>query len=236
MNNIKISQLDENLSPSYSSVTVVVENDIAKKSTIQSIKNTLFTGDSTITGDLTVTDNTYLKSPLSVTGDTTIKGDITVTDNTYLKGDLFVTGDTQSIYNWTLNDTKWSIVECQGHNTVSITGDTGIGQIWFPFSGLPMTTTDFSNFNENHLRGGVVSYFAVCNGGCNTLQTGTVHFVRDRNAEVTENRVSFGCDLYFGEGGNGSRGGLKVYSNNASEMDIVVQWTAKLFYAEEWFC
>jgi hypothetical protein len=51
MNNIKISQLDENLSPSLSAVTVVVQNDIAKQATIQSIKETMFSDGLMVTGN-----------------------------------------------------------------------------------------------------------------------------------------------------------------------------------------
>lgn len=213
MNNIKISQLDENLSPSLSAVTIVIQNDIAKKATIQSIKETIFSTGVTVNGTL------------DVTSDVTIDGDV------------MITGDTQTIYNWTAPTTsKWSIVECQGHNTISISGSTSPGLVWFPFSGVPMSNGT-RNMGTNHLRGGFVTYYANCNGTADyTLQTGTIHFVRDSEAVTNETKVAYDGDssIYFGEGG--SFDGLKVYANNASEYDIIIQWTAKLFYAEEFFC
>lgn len=246
MNNIKISQLDEDLSPSLDAITVVVFDDVAKNATIQSIKETIFSTGVTVNGTLDVTDDVTLESDLTVNKNiylndrTKIVGDLMVTGNTSLNGDtnivgdLMVTGDTQTIYNWTSpNDTKWSTVQCQGHNTVTINNNQGT--IWFPFSGVPMSSGNGTDMSTNFLRGGVIDYFTVCNGPCNTLATGTVTFTRDGTPTTNETRTSYSCDLYFGEGN--SDYGLKVWSNgNSGEMDLIIQWTAKLFYAEENFC
>jgi hypothetical protein len=246
MNNTKITNLPEVTTPMMDSVTVMVADDTASKVSLENIKSAITAGNVTIGNDLTVGgvitgDGTGITNLVlndyTLGGETMIAGSLEITSGLTVTGDVMITGDTQSVYNWTSpNDTTWSIVECQGHNTVSITGDTGIGQIWFPFSGVPMSN-DTENMNNNHLRGGVITYYAHCNGNNNnTLQTGTVHFVRDDNAATEENRARTNgiSDIYFGEGG--SNLGIKVYANDVSEYDIIVQWTAKLFYAEEFFC
>jgi hypothetical protein len=222
MNNIKISQLDENTSPSLSAVTVVVQNDIAKKSTIQTIKETIFSDDVDLTGNLMVDGNTSLTGNLSVTG------------NTNLNGNTTIQGDTKIINTWTTpNNTQWKIVTYNGQYSGS--ARSGTTHYWFSFSGVPFSNNTNSCAN-NKLRSGMIEYTAYFSGAGTGSEIGQIMFSRNCD-NLNDNWVvsqQSGDDIIVTDGDNG---GFYFYNNdNNNEVNMLIQWTAKLFYNEENWC
>lgn len=248
MNNIKISQLDENTSPSLSAVTVVVQNDIAKKSTIQSIKETIFSDDVTVNGTLDVIGDVTIGTDVSVdingtishtgntlqTGNTNIVGNLSVTGETNLTGIIGIVGDTQIVNTWTTpNETEWKIVTYNGHFAGTITG--GSSTYWFPFSSVPFSNGTTS-CGGNSLRSGIIEYTAYFNGsGCGS-EIGQIMF--SRNCGISNDNWVVSqqdCDSIIVTDGDDN--GFYFYNDtDPNDASMLIQWTARLFYVEESFC
>ena len=233
MNNIKISQLDENLSPGLNAITVIVEDDVAKNATIQTIKETIFSDDVDLTGNLMVDGNTSLTGNLSVTGNTNLKGNLTISGNTNLTGTTTIVGDTQIVNTWsTPNNSEWKIVTYNGHYSGSMTGST---EYWFKFSEVPFSNGS-SGCDANSVRGGIIEYNAYFSGsGCGT-EMGQIMFSKNCGNNNDSWVVSSqDCDSIIVT--DGDNDGFYFYNDsNGSDVSMMIQWTARLFYTEENFC
>ena len=127
---------------------------------------------------------------------------------------------------WTApNSTVWNIRTYSGNFSGSYDGTTPL--VWWD---VGSTTLGLSNF-----RGAVIDYHAVM--GSATI-IGTIHLARDDGQSVvhTETTAGGGNQAIYSLWTAGSDGQLTATTTDNSPQTVMVHWTSKLFYGNEYYC
>jgi hypothetical protein len=136
---------------------------------------------------------------------------------------------TTPVITWTSpNDNVWRIEEYNGGTSVTYNGSDYDAK-WFDVANSPG--------GNNHFRGAIIQYHALASGG--TI-IGTIHLSNDytqQSATHTEH-MSGNNSLQFVTlwDCNHERGQLYFKTTNGSGQDLLIQWTAKIFYGYENHC
>jgi hypothetical protein len=136
---------------------------------------------------------------------------------------------TTPVITWTSpNDNVWRIEEYNGGAAVTYNGNDYDAK-WFDVANSPG--------GNNHFRGAIIQYHALASGG--TI-IGTIHLSNDytqQSATHTEH-MSGNNSLQFVTlwDCNHERGQLYFKTTNGSGQDLLIQWTAKIFYGYENHC
>jgi hypothetical protein len=165
---------------------------------------------------------------------------VTVNSTSPTSGSTYVTTSTvttmggepvvePTVIEWTNpNDNVWRIEEYNGGAAVSYNGSDYDAK-WF----------DIANHTSGNgsFRGAIIQYHAYCGAG---TMIGTIHLANDytqQEATHTEH-MSGGSDMQFMSfwACNGERGQLFFKRTDSNSQDVMIQWTAKIFYGNEANC
>ena len=134
-----------------------------------------------------------------------------------------------TVIEWTNpNNNVWRIEEYNGGAAVSYNGNNYDAK-WF----------DIANHTsgDNNFRGAIIQYHAYCGAG---NMIGTIHLANDytqQEATHTEH-MSGGSNMQFMSfwACNNERGQLYFKRTDGNSQDVMIQWTAKIFYGSEANC
>jgi len=127
------------------------------------------------------------------------------------------------------NSNVWRIETYNGGAAVSYNGGDNDAK-WFDIANH---TSGSSNF-----RGAIINYHAYSNQGGTVI--GTIHLAHDFNGQTATHteHLSGGSNLQYLTlwDGNGERGQLFAKMTNGYSVDVMIQWTATVFYGQEFNC
>lgn len=140
-----------------------------------------------------------------------------------------VAAENPVIASWTNpNSNVWRIETYNGGAAVSYNG--GDGELWWDANNAPS--------GDGNFRGAIIEYHAFIQNQGNII--GTIHLASDYsvNGATHTEHLSGNNDLNFISlwEGRGNRGQLYFKDTNGNSRDLLIQWTAKVFYGSENNC
>ena len=126
------------------------------------------------------------------------------------------------------NNNTWSIRQYNGGFAGSYNGTDPL--VWFDAANSPLGNSQF--------RGAVIEYHAYVGNG--TI-IGTIHLASDFNpTPATHTEMSSGdsnlSHISLWDNTGASRGQLTLTTDNSNSVNLMIQWTAKVFYGSELSC
>jgi hypothetical protein len=164
---------------------------------------------------------------------TIVPGAPTKTDVTFTITQTSIGGEVvvpPRVITWTNpNSNVWRIEEYNGGFAGSYSGNDYDAK-WFDI--------DNHTSGSNNFRGAIIEYHAFISGEGTII--GTIHLANDytpQSATHTEH-LSGDSDLQFVTlwDCNNNRGELYFKMTNGNSEDVMIQWTAKIFYSSEVYC
>lgn len=183
------------------------------------------------TGITSVSTNTGNSTPDKVLLGGTTSGLTGVSSIVFADGSEQTTAaGTQTITWQNPNGNTWRIEEYNGGASVTYNGNDYDAK-WFD---IAYSTSGSSNF-----RGAIIQYHAYCNNAGGTI-IGTIHLGNDYTQEAATHteHMSGNSNLQSVTlwACNNERGQLFFKRTDGSSSDLLIQWTAKLFYGSENYC
>lgn len=146
-------------------------------------------------------------------------------------GDLYVTTPsvTTPVITWTNpNSNVWRIEEYNGG--IAVSSYNGNPELWWDINNSDSGSDDF--------RGAIIQYHAFVQSKGTII--GTIHVASDYsvNGATHTEHLSGNSDLNYVSlwEGQGNNGRLYFKMTNGDNRDIMIQWTSKVFYGNEFYC
>lgn len=129
------------------------------------------------------------------------------------------------------NENIWKIIPYSGGIAVNISPDNP--SIWFKINETP--------FSGEQFRGAIIDYHAYLSGNENGTIIGTIYLAYDFGNDPTHFEHLSGSNLdntsLWDYMNVESDYGLAFSSvNNLSTTNLMIQWSAKIFYGSEYYC